>query len=108
MRSWFDHRILDEFRRLYPDVTADVLSLKLEILGYPDLIIWSLRAPFYVWLIEVKSITDKRRKAQANFCSHVSTLPTFKKGILRVGTVVAHDAKLPNNEIRSYIAKLGG
>ena len=83
-------------------------QLNLGTLGYPDLIIWSFRAPLHVWLVEVKSITDKRRKSQATFCSQVATLPSFKKGILRVGTVVAHDAKLPNNEIRSYIAKLGG
>ena len=92
VKAYFDHRLLQEFIALFGDVVDDVLKLALDV-GFPDLVIYSVRPPLLCWLVEVKTLTDSRRKTQSEFHRRVLQTRSYALGHLRIGTVLAHDPK---------------
>ena len=83
----------------------EVLRLGLHV-GFPDLVIYSVRPPLVCWLIEVKSLTDSRRKTQSEFHRRIVQTRVYASGQLRIGTVLAHDPKqMPAAEARAKLLR---
>ena len=96
VKAYFDHRLLQEFLSLYDDIVQEVLALGLDV-GFPDLIIYCVCPPFVCWLVEVKSLTDLRKKTQGEFHRRIVQTRVYKQrrasevflhgpGLARLGT----------------------